>query len=37
VAISVENKYIQSHHQMIGGDRLIILQKQPADRGKAQA
>ena len=37
VAIFAENRYIQTHHQAIGGDRLIILQKPNASTGRTQA
>ena len=37
VAIFAENRYIQTHYQAIGSDRLIILQKPKANTGSAQA
>ena len=37
VAIFAENRYIQTHYQEIGGDRLIILQKPNANTGRTQA
>ena len=37
VAIFAENRYIQTHYQEIGSDRLIILQKPSANTGAAQA
>ncbi|MDP4924963.1 MAG: RibD family protein, partial [Alphaproteobacteria bacterium] len=37
VAIFAENRYIQTHYQAIGGDRLIILQKPNANTGRTQA
>jgi diaminohydroxyphosphoribosylaminopyrimidine deaminase/5-amino-6-(5-phosphoribosylamino)uracil reductase len=37
VAIFEENKYIQTHYQAIGSDRLIILQKPYANTGRTQA
>ena len=37
VAIFGENRYIQTHYQAIGSDRLIILQKPDATTGKRQA
>jgi riboflavin biosynthesis pyrimidine reductase len=37
VAIFAENRYIQTHDQAIGSDRLIILQKSNANTGRTQA
>jgi hypothetical protein len=37
VAIFAENRYIQTHYQAIGSDRLIILQKPNANTGRTQA
>ena len=37
VAIFAENRYIQTHYQVIGHDRLIILQKPNANTGRTQA
>ncbi|MDA8717362.1 bifunctional diaminohydroxyphosphoribosylaminopyrimidine deaminase/5-amino-6-(5-phosphoribosylamino)uracil reductase RibD [Alphaproteobacteria bacterium] len=37
VAIFAENRYIQTHYQAIGHDRLIILQKRNANTDRAQA
>jgi hypothetical protein len=37
VAILAENRYIQTHYQAIGRDRLIILQKSSANTGKTKA
>ena len=37
VAIFAENRYIQTHYQAIGRDRLIILQKPNANIGRTQA
>ena len=37
VEIFAENRYIQTHYQEIGGDRLIILQKPNANTGRTQA
>ena len=37
VAIFAENRYIQTHDQAIGSDRLIILQKSTANTGRTQA
>jgi hypothetical protein len=37
MAIFAENRYIQTHYQEIGSDRLIILQKPSAKTGAAQA
>ena len=37
VAILTENRYIQTHYQAIGRDRLIILQKSNANTGRTKA
>ena len=37
VAIFAETRYIQTHYQLIGRDRLIILQKPNANIGRTQA
>jgi hypothetical protein len=37
VAILTENRYIQTHYQAIGNDRLIILQRPNANTGRTQA
>ena len=37
VALFAENRYIQTHYQAIGCDRLIILQKPNANFGRTQA
>ena len=37
VAIFAENRYIQTHDQAIGSDRLIILQKSNANTSRTQA
>jgi hypothetical protein len=37
MAIFAENRYIQTHYQVIGHDRLIILQKPNAKTGRTQA
>jgi riboflavin biosynthesis pyrimidine reductase len=37
VAIFAENRYIQTHYQVIGRDRLIILQKPNANIDRTQA
>ena len=37
VGIFAENRYIQTHYQAIGSDRLIILQKPNAATGTRQA
>jgi diaminohydroxyphosphoribosylaminopyrimidine deaminase/5-amino-6-(5-phosphoribosylamino)uracil reductase len=37
LAIFAENRYIRTHYQAIGSDRLIILQKPNAKTGRTQA
>ena len=37
VAILAENRYVQTHYQVIGSDRLIILQKPNANIDRTQA